>query len=106
MGKRQCSFCGAFNPDTAQICSNCRESLVAMPHAQAHAGFSPEGMAQIRRGVLYILLAAVIYYFFGGHSGIEIPVQISPIVNTYLVPFMFLCGVGLSLLGLFRAFKS
>jgi hypothetical protein len=106
MGKRQCSFCGAFNPDTAQICSNCRESLVAASHAPSHGGFSPESLAQIRRGVLYILLAAVLYYFFGGHSGIEMPVQISPIVNTYLVPFMFLCGAGLILLGLFRGMRG
>jgi len=100
MGKRQCSFCGAFNLDTAQVCSNCRESLVEVP--RAHTGISPQGMAQIRRGVIYLLFAAGIHYFTAGHSGIQLPMQISPVINDYLIPFLFLCGAGLIVYGLFR----
>ena len=108
MGKRQCSFCGAFNPDTAQLCSNCREPMTGVPHAAAHAhvSFTPQSIAQIRRGVIYILLAAGLHYLTAGESGFQLPVQVSPIVNSYLIPFMFLCGAGLIIYGLFRAVKS
>lgn len=104
MAKRQCSYCGAFNPDTAQICSNCRESLVEV-HV-SHAGISPVGMAKVRRGVIYILLAGGLHYFAAGHSGIALPVQITPVVNAYLIPFLFLCGAGLVVYGLFLRVKS
>ena len=104
MGKRQCSYCGAFNPDTAELCSNCREPLVEVPHV--HSGISVQGMAQIRRGVIYILMAAGLHYVAAGHTGLQMPMVLGPVVNTYVIPLLFLCGAGLVLLGLFRRVAS
>jgi hypothetical protein len=63
-------------------------------------------MAYIRRGVIYILIAAGLHFFTAGHSGFQLPVQIDPIVNYCLVPFLFLCGLGLVVFGLFRRVTS
>lgn len=56
---------------------------------------------QIRRGLLYMLLAAVIQYFAGGYSALNLPFPIAPLVTTYLAPFLFLSGLGLTLYGLY-----
>src|SRR5258708_8672893 len=59
-----------------------------------------DGRREIRRGLLYMLLAAGIYYFAGGYYAIKLPVTIVPAVTTYLSPFLFFCGAGLKLLGI------
>ncbi|HWZ98143.1 MAG TPA: hypothetical protein VN025_10320 [Candidatus Dormibacteraeota bacterium] len=55
----------------------------------------------MRRGLLYTLMAGVIYYFAGGYSGMNLPVPIPPAVNQFLVPLLFAAGLGLVLYGLF-----
>jgi hypothetical protein len=56
----------------------------------------------IRRGLLYMLLGAVIYYFAGGYSPLNLPFPIVSVVGSYLSPAVFLGGLGLTLFGLYR----
>jgi hypothetical protein len=55
----------------------------------------------IRQGLLCILLAAVVHYFAGGYSAMQLPYPIQPIVTVYLSPLLFLSGLGLSSFGLY-----
>jgi hypothetical protein len=60
---------------------------------------SNTGRKKIRQGLLYMLLAAVIHYFAGGYSAMQLPYPIQPVVTVYLAPLLFLGGLGLSLYG-------
>jgi len=60
-----------------------------------------EKQGQIRRGLLYMVLAAVIHYFAGGYSPMDLPFPINPWVTLCLTPLLFLGGLGLSLYGLY-----
>jgi hypothetical protein len=48
---------------------------------------------EIRRGLLYMFLAAVIYYFAGGYSAMNLPFPIDPLVTVYLSPLLFVSGL-------------
>ena len=56
---------------------------------------------EIRRGLLYMLLAAVIHYFAGGYSMMNLPFPINPLVTVYLSPLLFVGGFGLMVYGFF-----
>ena len=87
-------------------CPFCRE---AVPQVQLtrRTGPGPDGRPQMRRGLLYMLLAAVIYYFAGGYSApLWMPVQVLPVVTNVLVPLLFVSGLGLSIYGLVLRAKS
>jgi len=98
--ERDCPFCGAAIPVDAEHCPNCRESLV---EAQPYAGLrSGAGSAEIRRGIFYMLLGAVIYYLVGESSPLPFSVPFASILTQYLLPFLFLGGLGLMVYGLFQ----
>lgn len=103
MARKQCTFCGEFAPQTATNCPRCRE---AFPSVVLQSGADPvQGKREIRRGILYVILAAVLQYFGGGYSGMELPLSVMvPALTTYLLPFLAICGVGLIILGIFRRF--
>ena len=85
-------------------CPYCRE---AVPQVQLTRRTGPDGKAQMRRGLLYMLLAAVIYYFAAGYAApLWLPVQVLPVVVNYLLPLLFLAGLGLTVYGLFLRFRS
>ena len=85
-------------------CPYCRE---AVPQVQLARRTGPDGKAQMRRGLLYMLLAAVIYYFAAGYAApLWLPVQVLPVVVNYLLPMLFLAGLGLTVYGLFLRFRS
>jgi len=85
-------------------CPYCRE---AVPQVQLNRRTGPNGRAQMRRGLLYMLMAAVIYYFAAGYAApLWLPVQVLPVVVNYLLPMLFLAGLGLTVYGLFLRFKS
>lgn len=106
---RQCPFCGLSVLRTATQCPSCREALPgaegAVQHSPARASqpgkSSLKSSSLVRRGLLYMLLAAVIQYFSGGYSAMHIPVAISSFVTSYLAPLLFLSGLGLTFYGLF-----
>ena len=101
---RTCVYCG--KPFAARLnrCPFCREEV---PEVRVSRSGGPDGRTQIRRGLLYMFLAAVIHYFAGGYSSpLQLPVAITPIVTSYLTPLMFLGGLGFTLYGLYRRIKS
>jgi len=108
MEKRNCPFCGKAVGSTLERCPFCRESIPAVRPGtrMGSAGSSGNARANIRRGLLWALLAGVIYYFAGGHSGLNLPVQIPGFVNMYLTPILFLGGAGMALYGLFQKLKN
>jgi len=65
-----------------------------------------EGGPKIRRGLLYMLLAGVVQYYAGGYSGFTLPVEIDPVVFQYLVPGLFLLGLGLVVYGFYLKMKG
>jgi hypothetical protein len=85
-------------------CPHCREDV---PRVQlASRPPTTAGRLQIRRGLLYMLLAGVIQYFAGGYSSFAVPVGVPPIVTAYLAPVVFLSGLGLLLYGFYLRAKS
>ena len=105
MQMRQCAFCGKPIGAHVNQCPFCREMQPAQVRLSRTS--SGAGGKQIRRGLLYMLLAGVIYYFAAGYAKpLEIPVAIQPAVINYLTPLLFLGGLGLTLYGLILKAKS
>lgn len=50
-----------------------------------------------RRGLLYALMASVLFFFAGGHSAWSFVLQVGAIVKVVLLPLLFFGGLGLSL---------
>ena len=76
---RQCPFCGLQVLRTATQCPSCREALPGAEGSAQHApvrASQPRQRSLVRRGLLYMLLAAVIQYFSGGYSAMHIPVVV------------------------------
>jgi len=95
---RQCPYCGKLLPRNRPQCPDCRETLPEIRIVQV-APVAKRG--QIRRGLLCMLLAAVVHYFAGGYSAMDLPFPIDPVVTVYLSPLLFLSGLGLTLYGLY-----
>ena len=108
MEKRNCPFCGKPVGSTLERCPFCREAIPAarLGAGARRSGQSADGGANIRRGLLWALLAGVIYYFAGGHSGLKLPVEVPEFVNVYLTPILFLGGAGMALYGLFQKMRT
>lgn len=105
MSQRQCPSCGKYWPEQIAVCPNCREPMPSSVHA--HRGGGPrQGGETIRRGLLYMLLAAVLQYFASGNSPLQIPFAIPPFLTQTLLPFLFLAGLGMCALGIFRRATS
>jgi len=64
------------------------------------------GRAQVRRGMMYLWLGAIFYYFIGGYSGLEVPFEVPLVVVDYALPLLFLAGSALVLYGLFLKFRG
>jgi hypothetical protein len=98
MRTRSCPFCGKQVETTLDRCPFCREDI---PRAVAFKTYHyAQGRKYMRRGFLYALMAGVIYFFAGGHSGMALPVPIPTAVSQYLAPLLFAAGLGLILYGL------
>jgi len=104
MQKRQCAFCGKRIDAHLNQCPFCREMV---PQVRLSRSGGTSGRTQMRHGLLYMLLAGVIYYFGAGYAKpLELPVAVQPAVTNYLVPLLFLGGLALALYGLFLKIKS
>jgi hypothetical protein len=101
MATRQCPHCGKDVFDRMTQCPYCREALGAVPQVRGDRVRQAEGGWKIRQGLLCILLAAVVHYFAGGYSAMQLPFPIQPIVTTYLSPLLFLSGLGLASFGFY-----
>src|SRR5260370_8336031 len=88
LATRPCVFCGKSMLAHLTRCPHCREDV---PNVQLSSrGPRTGGRAQIRRALLYMLLAGVIQYFAAGHSSFTLPITLSPIVTTNLPPPSFI----------------
>src|SRR5712664_4762697 len=102
--KLRCIYCGKYMAAHLKQCPFCRE---AVPQVQLSRRSGPNGRQQIRRGLLYMLLGAVMYYFAAGYSApLWVPVQVLPAVPNYLLPLLILGGLGLTLYGFYLRIKS
>ena len=104
--KRPCVYCGKPISIHVSRCPFCRESI---PQVQLSSRRGPDGRYQMRKGLLYMLLAGVIHYFAAGYAKpieIPLPASVLPLVTQYGTPLLFLGGAGLALYGLFLKAKS
>lgn len=102
----RCVYCGKHMAAHLKQCPFCRE---AVPQVQLSRRTGPDGHQQIRRGLLYMLLGGVIYYFAAGYGDpfrIPLPANVLPLVTQYLTPLLILGGLGMTLYGLFLKFRS
>jgi hypothetical protein len=108
MARRECPFCGKNVSAALTQCVFCRETLPPLPRAaQAKSSGTPsDGGSQVRRGMLYMLLAAVIGYFAGGYSALALPFPLNPVLTSYLSPMLFLGGLGLTAHGYYVQHRS
>jgi hypothetical protein len=106
MATRECPFCGKGVPVQLVQCNYCRETLPETPRVKNGSSSSSKGSGQIRRGLLFMLLAAVIGYFAGGYSSLKLPIPILPAISSYLSPLLFLSGLGLAIHGYYVHHKS
>lgn len=100
MAMRECPYCGRRVFDKLTQCSFCRERLPEVRSPRPIAATAGGGDS-IRRGLLFMLGAAVIGYFAGTSSPWISPVAIPPAVANYLSPLLFLSGLGLSFHGFY-----
>jgi len=100
MSFRECPYCGKMVYDQLTQCNYCRERLPEVRQLRSLVS-RPTGGDRIRRGLLFMLAAAVIGYFAGGSSVWILPVIVPTIVADYFLPLLFLGGLGLSLHGLY-----
>jgi hypothetical protein len=100
---RQCAHCGKPVRTHLRQCPFCREAIPEVPVPRRSGS---DGRREVRRGLLYMLLGTLIYYFAGGYSEIKLPLTIPPAVTTYLSPLLFFSGLGLSLYGVVLRFRS
>src|SRR5260370_1848877 len=88
--KRRWVFCGKHIAAHLTQCPFCRE---AVPQVQLSRRTGPDGHHQIRRGLLYILLAGVIYYFAAGYDT-TFPIPLSTpslsLLTQFSAPLLFI----------------
>jgi len=100
---RQCPYCGIRVAEERTECLHCHAVL---PFIQVTRRHDVQAGTEIRKGLLYVLLASVIYYFASGYSALQTPLPIAPIVTICLSPLLFLGGLGLTLHGYYLHRKS
>jgi predicted nucleic acid-binding Zn ribbon protein len=104
MPARQCPFCGKSVSNVHRQCPYCRETLPEAPkiHAARPQWSNAQAQRKMRQGLLYMLMAGLIYYFVDGYgSPLQLPVAFQPIVSRFLTPLLFLAGLGLTLYGFY-----
>lgn len=104
MGVRECPFCGKSISDAFRDCPHCHETLPELRRAKP-ASPSYRG-GPLRRGLLYMMVVAFIYYLLSTNSPMKIPVPFAPLLTNYLLPLLFLAGLGFALYGIFLQVKG
>jgi hypothetical protein len=99
MTTRQCPYCGiAVSTDRAE-CPHCHAAIPEVRMRREHDFHSD---AEIRKGLLSVLLAALIHYFAAGYSAMQVPIPVQPVVTSILSPLLFLGGLGLVIHGYYH----
>ena len=100
---RQCPYCGKLLPRNRPQCPHCRETL---PETRNVSVAPVAKRGQIRRGLLSMLLAAVIHYFAGGYSAMDLRFPIASVAGVYLSPLLFVGGLGFTLYGFYLRIRE
>ena len=107
MADRQCGYCGKTFSDKFLQCPYCREELRAPAGVRRSPTGGLSGAKYIRRGLLYMLLAGVCYYLFGGYDPLLTPpFSVEPWLTDYALPALFLGGLGLAVFGVIRRYSG
>jgi len=106
MLERICPFCGKPIGASLVRCPYCREAIPCGVASSGSRKALTAGRSNIRRGLLWALLAAVIYYFAAGPSALNLPFAVPGFVTQYLVPRLFLAGVAMALYGAYQRLRS
>ena len=99
MGIRECPFCGRKISDAFRDCPHCHETLPELRPVKTSSSSRRGG--PLRRGLLYMMVVAFIYYLLSPSSPLKIPVPFAPVLTNYLLPLCFLAGLGFALYGIF-----
>jgi hypothetical protein len=106
MSDVQCANCGRLVSARFTHCPHCREELASrgVLRWRGRVGAAELGARWIRRGLLYMLLAGVGYVLLGGHSPIPLTIafEVPDWLLNYALPFLFLGGLGLAVVGFVR----
>ena len=107
---QRCAYCGKQMAAHLSQCPFCREAVPTVKFSPLRKSSTSNGHDQIRRGLLYMLLGAVIHYFAGGYGApifqIPLPAPVMPLLTQYLTPLLFLGGLGFTVYGLVLKAKS
>jgi len=98
LAARHCVYCGKPVAPHHSQCPHCREAVPKVRLAPAPVPAAKR--SQMRRGILYMLLALVIHYVALRSGSLNLPFSVNPAV-TYLTTMMFLAGLALALYGFF-----
>jgi hypothetical protein len=90
--------------DGFRDCPHCHETL---PERRIPVTASPvtrHGIRKttFRRGLLYMMTVAFIYFLISPGTPLKIPIPFAPILTTYLLPLFFLLGLSFSLFGIYQ----
>ncbi|HEV2421352.1 MAG TPA: hypothetical protein VGS59_06580 [Candidatus Acidoferrales bacterium] len=108
MSARECPFCGKRISEIYHAhrdCPHCHETLPERRIAAAGPNGRAAGSGRqttFRRGLLYMMSVAFIYYLLSPQSPLRLPVPFAPLLTTYLLPCFFLMGLGFALYGIFQ----
>lgn len=106
MDIRECPFCGKKIADVHRDCPHCRETLPErrVPSTAPAPRAARHGIRKttFRRGLLYMMAVAFVYYLLSPTSPLKLPVPFAPILTTYLLPLFFLCGLSFALFGIYQ----
>jgi hypothetical protein len=106
MPERVCPFCGKSINVVLTRCPYCREAVPPAGVPVTTRSSASNARANMRRGLLWTLLAAVLYYFSSGRSPFTIPFPIPEFVTLYLIPLLFLAGAAMAIYGLFQSMRG
>jgi hypothetical protein len=100
---RKCAFCG--KPMRAELtrCPHCREEV---PDVRLTKREGKDGRQEVRRGLLYMLMGAVIHYFAAGYSALKMPDILNSVLVVYFSELVFLAGLGMFLYGWYLRLRS
>lgn len=105
MGVRECPFCGWKISDAFRDCPHCHETL---PEPRVVKSSSSSGRGgPLRRGLLYMMIVAFLYYLLSANSPLKLPaVPFAPLLITYLLPLFFVVSLGITMYGIFLQVKG
>ena len=60
----------------------------------------------LRRGLLYMMFVAFLYYLLSPESFLKLPVPFAPLLTNYLLPLFFVMGLTFALYGIFQHVRA